>query len=49
MLAETDSEEDYNDDIGSDENRSCTVGYSIQVKQQRQMNRLNTSNSVFKK
>lgn len=48
MLAETDSEEEYNDDIGSDENRSYTVD-CIQVKQQRQMNRLNTSNSVFKK
>lgn len=45
---QTDSEEEFNDDIGSDENRSYTVDM-IQVKQQRQMNRLNTSNSVFKK
>ena len=49
MQDQTDSEEEFNDDIGSDEKRSHNTVDAIQVKQQRQMNRLNTSNSVFKK
>ena len=49
MGDQTDSEEEFDDDIGSDENRSYTVE-KIEVKQQqRKLTHLNTSNSVFKK